>query len=56
MILTVDQINIKISLGMAVGIIPRRIKNRGYEKFGAANKVYYGRCANGEWLRLPIVL
>ena len=34
MILTVNQINIKVSLGMAVSIIPRRIKNRGYDKFG----------------------
>ena len=41
MILTVNQINIKVSLGMAVSIIPRRIKDRGYEKFGVANKVYY---------------
>ena len=27
---------------------PGKIKNKGYAKFWEANKVYYGRCANGE--------
>ena len=25
------------------------IKNKGYGKFGGANRVYYGRCTNGEY-------
>ena len=31
---------VSISLGAAV-------KNKGYAKFGGANKVHYGRCASG---------
>ena len=27
---------------------PGKIKNKGYAKFLEANKVYYGRCPNGE--------
>ena len=26
------------------------MKNKGYAKFGGANKVYYGRCTSGELL------
>ena len=30
-------------------VMPRRIQNKGYAKFWVANKVYHGRCANGEF-------
>ena len=26
------------------------MKNKAYAKFGGANKLYYGRYANGEWM------
>ena len=43
-----------ISLGMA--IIPRKKINKGYAKFWGANKVYYGRGANGKVRLQKIIL
>ena len=34
---------------LGITAIPREIENNGYAKFWGANKVYYGRCANGKW-------
>ena len=33
---------------------PREIKNNGYAKYWWANKVHYGRYANGEWAVLEL--
>ena len=41
--------NLCFSVLLGVSAVPREIKNNAYAKFLGANKVYYGRCANGEF-------
>ena len=41
--------NLCFSVLLGVSAVPREIKNNAYAKFWGANKVYYGRCANGEF-------
>ena len=32
---------------LGIRVVPREIKDNAYAKFWGANKVYFGRCANG---------
>ena len=41
--------NLCFSVLLGVSAVPREIENNAYAKFWGANKVYYGRCANGEF-------
>ena len=36
------------SISLGTTVIPRKMKNNGYAKFGGANKVHYWRCASGK--------
>ena len=39
--------NLCFSFLLGIATVPKGIENNAYEKFWGANKVHYGRCANG---------
>ena len=44
--------NVCLKLLLGISVVAREIEDNAFEKFGGANKVYYGKFANGKWRQL----